>query len=353
MIPYRCECGKVYPLADEHAGAQVTCPVCNRVGTIALADGQVSQGDRARSSDDLDRLTITTDAGKLAFRLLMAHRFIVGAVKRYASLVTTDATEPNVPLSTDVRGREGDEIIAREIEAILGRDLVKRLLVTIESVPPFVPGQEVVSADESAASAIFAAQCRLEEAARPILPKVFTDDPLGDGLFKRDRWIWPRLPLAQRGMPWQLYWQRMGSTPNAICSKLRHVMNVEEHSLNREYEQSPKGGLSKKPRRRRRASEAASKLTVRQLEAVQIVGECKGNFTEAARRMGLKDPKSVRELYEKGVRKAGVAAVLKPKMIREAQDRRGQSLIADKDEGEGVKTLGPAARGTVLKDRRW
>jgi predicted DNA-binding protein (UPF0251 family) len=80
-----------------------------------------------------------------------------------------------------------------------------------------------------------------------------------------------------------------------------------------------------KPRRkRRRAGEPKLvPLTDRESEAVQMVGEHKGNFTAAARAMGLSRQR-VSELYRAGNKKLGKAAVQKPKTQSLPQDRRGQ-----------------------------
>lgn len=83
-----------------------------------------------------------------------------------------------------------------------------------------------------------------------------------------------------------------------------------------------------KPKKRPRTS--PRKTTPKQLEAIQMVGECKGNFAEAARKLS-KDPKTIRQLYKAGLRNAGdLAATLKstPKKQRLPTDRRGQISVA-------------------------
>jgi hypothetical protein len=81
-------------------------------------------------------------------------------------------------------------------------------------------------------------------------------------------------------------------------------------------------------------------LTNRQIEAMQIVPECKENFAEAGRRMRL-DPKTVRQHYLTGLKKLGPttvraaqAARQKPKTRPLPEDRRGQ---ADLYKGHGGK----------------
>jgi predicted DNA-binding protein (UPF0251 family) len=88
--------------------------------------------------------------------------------------------------------------------------------------------------------------------------------------------------------------------------------------------------LSKKVPKRRRRPPLARKvrpLTPKQTEAVQIVGECKGSFADAARRMGL-DRKTVRQHYYAGMKKMGRAIGKKPKTERLSQDSRGQATVS-------------------------
>ena len=85
-------------------------------------------------------------------------------------------------------------------------------------------------------------------------------------------------------------------------------------------------------RRRPPLTPKARPLTARQAEVVQIVGECRGDLAEAARRLGI-DRKTVKESYDAGNRKLGIRAMPKPKTVALPVDRRG-----------GI---------TVAKDRRW
>ena len=80
-------------------------------------------------------------------------------------------------------------------------------------------------------------------------------------------------------------------------------------------------------KRRKRQSSVDRKLTGKQLEASQIVAECKGNIVEAAQRLG-RDPKTVRQHYKVAMEKMGKSVVnhtTKPL----PSDRRGQANIAD------------------------
>jgi predicted DNA-binding protein (UPF0251 family) len=81
---------------------------------------------------------------------------------------------------------------------------------------------------------------------------------------------------------------------------------------------------------KRRPSAKRAKLTMRQAETVQIVGECNGDIAEAARRMG-RDRKTVNEHYERAMQKMG-KTVVQPKTTGLRRDRRGQEDIANDDD---------------------
>jgi hypothetical protein len=73
-------------------------------------------------------------------------------------------------------------------------------------------------------------------------------------------------------------------------------------------------------------------LTPRQTEVVQIVGECKGNLAEAARRLG-RTYKTVEESYRAGLAKLGKTAVQSRDKTRLlARDRRGQIDVSEDDD---------------------
>ena len=90
--------------------------------------------------------------------------------------------------------------------------------------------------------------------------------------------------------------------------------------------------LIRKPRKRRR-SLVGKPLTPKQREAVEVVGRCKGNISEAARVM-QRDAKTVRQHYEAGMAKLGEAITKPkaPKTRRLSHDRRGQADIAEGDD---------------------
>ena len=94
------------------------------------------------------------------------------------------------------------------------------------------------------------------------------------------------------------------------------------------------GAGSKVPRRRRKMPPKPRPLTAKQVEAMQLFGECKGNFTEAARRAGVV-PNSFRERYIAACTKLGKRTIRtpKPKTVKLTEDRRGQCATAAPPEG--------------------
>jgi hypothetical protein len=88
-----------------------------------------------------------------------------------------------------------------------------------------------------------------------------------------------------------------------------------------------------KPARRTRRGTKPRKprpLTGRQVEAVQVVGECKGDIAKAAKRLGL-HRKTVAESYKAGLTKLGKVAVKHGTRLF-PRDRRGQEDIAEGDD---------------------
>jgi hypothetical protein len=92
-------------------------------------------------------------------------------------------------------------------------------------------------------------------------------------------------------------------------------------------------GKAGKKKRHNRQTSIERTPTEKQLEAVQIVGECKGSFSDAARRLG-KNRKTVEQHYKAGMRNAGSLASALTQKHRTQQlphDGRGQVAIADDD----------------------
>jgi hypothetical protein len=96
----------------------------------------------------------------------------------------------------------------------------------------------------------------------------------------------------------------------------------------------PTGAGRKKQSVRRRPGTAPKPrpLTPRQVEVIQIVGECKGNIAEAATRLG-RDRKTIVETYQAGMKKLGKDVSFPKKSDRLiARDRRGTLDVADIDD---------------------
>jgi hypothetical protein len=89
-------------------------------------------------------------------------------------------------------------------------------------------------------------------------------------------------------------------------------------------------GKGKKRIRRQSKPREPRPLTAKEVEAVQIVGECKGNIAEAARRLG-KDRKTVDEAYKSGLGKLGKEPVKRGTQTL-PRDRRGQTYLAADDD---------------------
>jgi DNA-binding NarL/FixJ family response regulator len=67
---------------------------------------------------------------------------------------------------------------------------------------------------------------------------------------------------------------------------------------------TPAAGKRRTPRRRPSTTGKRCALTPKQVEVVQIVGECKGNIAEAARKLG-RDPKTIAECFKAATKKLG------------------------------------------------
>ena len=95
----------------------------------------------------------------------------------------------------------------------------------------------------------------------------------------------------------------------------------------------PGDGKTATKRKKRATSPRKSRpLTPRQTEVIQIVGECKGNIAEAARRLGI-DRKTVDEAYKAGMAKLGKDVCRLKKSDRViARDKRGQLDVSDIDD---------------------
>jgi len=118
-----------------------------------------------------------------------------------------------------------------------------------------------------------------------------------------------------------------------------------------------KAARGKKPRRT--GSRKPRPVTARQAEAMERVGECKGDVTKAAKSMGV-TPKTVRELLSAGYAKLGKSATAYlAKLRQQARKEKAVTLfaelhpeMADEYEGQAASLQGNAAHGKIHRDRR-
>jgi predicted DNA-binding protein (UPF0251 family) len=89
----------------------------------------------------------------------------------------------------------------------------------------------------------------------------------------------------------------------------------------------PKGAKSKRRKRRGRATHTSQELTSKQVEAMKLFGECKGNSSVAAKRMGV-SRRTFRGHITVAYKKLGVGAV-SHRTTTAKEDRRGQSIITN------------------------
>ena len=115
-------------------------------------------------------------------------------------------------------------------------------------------------------------------------------------------------------------------TPDGLRAAASELLKVRDWIEDRRAAEPPA-----KPKRRKRASSKPRQLTAKQLEAAQIVGECKGNFAEAARRLG-KDRKTVKQSYDAAMKKLGKEAVATHQTRWYPRDRRGQAYLTAEDD---------------------
>lgn len=128
------------------------------------------------------------------------------------------------------------------------------------------------------------------------------------------------------------------------------LKELKRLSYKLETEAAVPAARAKRAENRRRRPPLASKvrpLTAKQTEALQIVGECKGSYADAAKRMGL-NRKTVKQHYEVACRKMGYS-VSKTKTLSIPLDRRGQENVAGPDDGPAALE---SRKPVVSRDRR-
>lgn len=134
---------------------------------------------------------------------------------------------------------------------------------------------------------------------------------------------------------------------DAVAEKMRMVPEIDASGIIRNLEREhaaavlavrpdtdkrnkPAGRKTALRATRRRPAQGRKELTNRQVEAVQIVGECEGDIAKAARQMGL-DRKTVEQHYNAGLSKLGVTAA---SLKRGTKQMAAESLLKDgKEQG--------------------
>ena len=142
--------------------------------------------------------------------------------------------------------------------------------------------------------------------------------------------LWPQLPLLQlveaaRVRGHVARFDEIGEFDwFALESELRLVEKVALDAV-----------VKQKPAKRRRRAVKLRKPrepTPRQLEVIQIFGECNGNLAAVARKLG-RDRKTIEETYKAGMMKLGKTVYhSKDKTRLLARDRRGQEVVSDDDD---------------------
>jgi len=152
--------------------------------------------------------------------------------------------------------------------------------------------------------------------------------------------------LEARATMLQLGWQLVGEFVKAKleATEIRRVLNHEFFGAEEQFialwsdvksrlqELVDRGGAApaKCVARRRASPRKPTPLTAAQTEAMQLVGEHKGNFAAAAKAAG-KSRTMMIKLYEKATAKLGKKAV-KHLTQRLPTDHRGQEIIAAEEE---------------------
>jgi predicted DNA-binding protein (UPF0251 family) len=93
-----------------------------------------------------------------------------------------------------------------------------------------------------------------------------------------------------------------------------------------------KGKSTKAKRRRRPGLRKTRPLTPKQVEAVQAYGDCEGNVSAAAKRVGVAR-NTYLERLNAAYKKLGKAALKKPATRALSEDNRQQVSIAGQDNG--------------------
>lgn len=115
----------------------------------------------------------------------------------------------------------------------------------------------------------------------------------------------------------------------STVATLRDRVIVECEKAKRESARTiPAAGVKASPTTARNRTAESRPLTPRQTEVMQVVAENNGNIAAAARALA-RDPKTVRETYNAGLKKLGRRVLPKAKTIPMRHDRRGQVDVSE------------------------
>lgn len=87
----------------------------------------------------------------------------------------------------------------------------------------------------------------------------------------------------------------------------------------------------KSPRRRRKSNRKTRPLTAKESEALQIIGDYKGNVSAAALQLRI-TRQALKKRYDKAHKKLGTMPMLKAKTKSLPTDKRGQANISESDD---------------------
>jgi predicted DNA-binding protein (UPF0251 family) len=178
------------------------------------------------------------------------------------------------------------------------------------------------------------ALCRLGELRSRLGMEIGDWDPPGiDGAFARGILLAARVAQSTSHLTHPFGVLRLAAKADPL------LVNVRRHIaewVNGQVEKLGLGRKAKKPSRRRQPTREARPITPKEVEAVQLVGQHKGNVAAAARQAG-KSRTAMKKLYDKAHRK--LASVKTPKgeqmkTRRLPTDRRGQATVEDRGEVE-------------------
>ena len=123
----------------------------------------------------------------------------------------------------------------------------------------------------------------------------------------------------------------IGTTSPGTHGRETHIEAISkaitfvERAISQYKKADQRTGTAKRKRNRRPENTAVIKLTEKQLEAVNLYGECKGNMSQVARRMGVSH-QTAKQHYDAANKKLGKKATAIPKTQRLRPDHLGEDL---------------------------